>query len=303
MGKDILFFVAILAFIFGAWVVAGGPSRPISFAGPYLYPIAGPGEIAQPYSLGQNPNVSPDESDTLDDLRDQIDNTNDFGEPSPYKDLITITHNTSGALQTDPKKEYIALQVSLRAKDPIDITGWKLQSVSSNTSVVLPQGAEILRSGTVNQLASIKLYPGGGAIITTGHSPIGASFEENMCTGYLDQFQTFYPSLENYCPTSMQEFQEFSNEPNDSTCRAFVQKTNRCSIPQDVPSSVSDSCESFIQKELNYNGCVKNHEEEGDFLTGSWRVYLGKSKELWKKNRETIRLLDRDGKTVDMFAY
>ena len=43
MKNDALFFAGILLIIFVTWVATGGPSRPVSWAGPFLTPL-GPGQ-------------------------------------------------------------------------------------------------------------------------------------------------------------------------------------------------------------------------------------------------------------------
>ena len=56
-------------------------------------------------------------------------------------------------------------------------------------------------------------------------------------------------------------------------------------------------------KYFNYNGCVDAHKNDADFMGNTWRVYLGRSSSMWRTKNELVKLLDKDGKTVDAFSY
>jgi len=51
MKADGLFIFMCLLFLFAAWFVTGGPLRPIATAGPYITPVARPGEESQGYRI------------------------------------------------------------------------------------------------------------------------------------------------------------------------------------------------------------------------------------------------------------
>jgi hypothetical protein len=51
MKADALLVIACLVMIYVAWIVTGGPSRPISKAGPYITPITRSGEQSQGYRV------------------------------------------------------------------------------------------------------------------------------------------------------------------------------------------------------------------------------------------------------------
>lgn len=51
MKADALLVIACLVMIYVAWIVTGGPSRPISKAGPYITPITRSGEESQGYRV------------------------------------------------------------------------------------------------------------------------------------------------------------------------------------------------------------------------------------------------------------
>ena len=57
MKADALFVIACLFMVYLAWVITGGPNRPISKAGPYITPVTRPGEESQGYRV--TPPVNP----------------------------------------------------------------------------------------------------------------------------------------------------------------------------------------------------------------------------------------------------
>ncbi|MBP9817080.1 MAG: hypothetical protein KBD05_03575 [Candidatus Pacebacteria bacterium] len=300
MSSNAVFFLGVLIFIFVLWAITGGPSKPFSFAGPYLKPISGPGQVAEPYDLkAGTSSTSGGSFGSFFDLEAQIDDLSSFGEASEYRGLVSISRNPSGPRNTSAKQEYLSLSVSRRASDPITFSGWKLESASTDTTVTIPQGVEVPHSGKVNTLSTIELSPGDTVIVTSGRSPIGVSFRENICTGYLSEFQEFSPGLEQDCPSAQSEIRDAGG---DDECIQFGYTVPRCSVVSRAPSSLSNSCENILG-DLNYNSCAARHMDEPSFMGDTWRVFLGKSGELWRENHETIRLLDAEGKTVDVLAY
>lgn len=306
MSGNGMLFLGVLIFIFIFWVVTGGPDKPISFSGPYLHPIDGPGQTAEPYSLGRGNNITSGITGSigggLSDLEKQIDDISSFGEASPYRGVVSIGRNPSGPRSTDPKEEYISVSVSRRAANTINVTGWKLESSSSEVVAVIPSGVEVPRSGSVNTVSPVVLSPGQTMVVTSGRSPIGTSFRENICTGYLGEFQSFTPDLDMSCPTASQEFSRRYNDADDDECRSFLWRVPQCSVVSEAPSELSNACENFLES-LNYNSCVAEYRDDADFAGDTWRVFIGSNRELWRENHETIRLVDSEGKTVDVFAY
>ena len=52
MKSDGLFFLGVIAFFFILWFATGGPTRPMSFAGPYITPITDVGTVSSGYGSG-----------------------------------------------------------------------------------------------------------------------------------------------------------------------------------------------------------------------------------------------------------
>lgn len=319
MEHDAWFFLGVFVFIFLIWVVTGGPVHPIAFSGPSLaepgalgggtyltlpsspYKVSGTSDVSLPGSSGSQ-NVS-DSAPSV-SIPPLVGGTT-FGEVSPYRGMVVMNHYVSSAGSSDPKNEYIEIGVAQNASIPVDISGWTLKSDASSNSVMIPRGSETPTSGIVNAAQDIILTAGERAIIISGQSPIGASFRENKCIGYFSTFQQFYPSLPQNCPTPSDELTANygSGYIGDASCIDYVNKLSRCQVVLSPPVTVSGSCQSFLVKYLNYNGCMAAHKNDADFKGSAWRVYLGRTTAMWRTQHEVVKLLDINGKTVDAFSY
>lgn len=228
-----------------------------------------------------------------------------FGSPSPYSGTVTIVHDIFGVRATEPNEEYVQIAVDYKAQSAVDITGWSLESALTGTKVYLPGIASSFVMGTTNAIGSTSLQPGGLAIITTAPSPVGASFRENVCSGYLDQFQEFHPQLGNECPSppSMLPLTEENLRNYGDSCFDVVAQLYSCRFPQNIPDTVTPACRAFLTDALSYNGCVSRNHSSRSFETNRWRMYLGGQSEIWRNSHDAIRLLDAQGKTVDVFVY
>ncbi len=316
MQSDGLFFVGILAFFFILWFVSGGPMKPISFAGPYITPVTNANTVQSGYGAGATTKTSASTGSPLVQIQNiqnsvaqlqrNASTVRAFGQASPYQGQVKVT-SQGNASATDPAKEYVIIRNN--GKEPIDITGWTISSSANALSERIPRGALIPSKGSVNDMSDIMLAPGDQAFVHTGESPLGISFRENMCIGYLGQDQAFYPSLSNSCPSARDEFDRFyvGNEYRDDVCYQRIQSTPLCKTPDDT-GRISSYCLNLIDNYLSYNGCVQNHKLDVRFAGTTWHIYLqhenndGDSVEMWKSSHEAIKLLDKDGKTVDLYT-
>ncbi len=220
---------------------------------------------------------------------------------SVYKDIVDLSFiNRSN----DPKQEYAQIRVNT-AKEPINVTGWRLVSKSSGQSVTIPKGTYLFFTGTQNTEENIYLNSGDVLYLVTGISPNGASFKLNKCSGYLSQFQTFTPSLYTNCPQPRNE--DLSSIPktvNNDACLDYIDYFPTCRIQTEtLPANWSYECTSFIYNKINYPSCVSTHKNDKDFYLKEWRVYLKRSEKIWKDRREEIILYDNNGKIVDTLVY
>lgn len=317
MDQDAWFFVGVFVFIFIIWIAIGGPTRPISFTGPIL---AEPGVLGggsylhlprASFRIGSE-NVSLSGSSSGGNVSGNEETQvpsfvggGIFGTPSPYRNIISMSHYVSGAGSTNPVNESIGLTIAQNAGVPIVISGWSLLSDATGNTALIPKGTEIPISGVVNADQDIALTPGSRAILMSGQSPIGASFRENKCIGYFSNFQKFSPSLPQNCPMPSDELASFygAGYIRDATCIEYVKKLSRCQIALTPPPGSTSACQNFLVKYMNYNGCVETHKNDKDFLGDTWHIYLGRTSSMWRTKNELVKLFDTSGKTVDAFSY
>lgn len=327
LRADFFFFLAILVFIFAAWVATGGPNRPISFAGPFITPISTYGEEQNAYG-GSIWDWTPDSDgswfhwtpitvrtsedsaqqelwktqDTLTDLQKELQDARLFGTPSVYRGKVSLSASRSVLGQTDESLEYVTISVS--GKENVNISGWRLVSTRTRASATIPNGVTLYKTGRVNQTSPIILSPGERAIVSTGRSPVGVSFKENSCIGYLEDPQDYTPRLSGSCPTPLSDFERFYDGANKDyqQCRDTVSRLPRCETPSSR-SGMSSSCYDFVRDHLTYNSCTTFHANDRNFWGNNWRVYLGKSDDLWPERNDTLKLLDANGHTVAIFSY
>jgi hypothetical protein len=223
-----------------------------------------------------------------------------YGEASPFEGQVRVS-SAGGAGATDEDQEYVTIRNA--GNSAVNITGWRVVSGASGKGARIPEGAALPRSGRGSDTAPIVLQPGEEAVIVTGDSPTDVSFKENMCTGYLAKGRQFYPSLGNQCPAPYDEFDRFfsGNELRDDACYTRMLGTASCTTPSDA--GVSRACERLIDDYLTYSGCVEHHQYDSRFQGRTWRIYLERDSELWKASRDSVKLVDRDGKTVDLYTY
>ncbi len=329
MQHEAWFFIGLFVFIFVVWIAIGGPTRGASVDLPTL-PAVGLSSTTTAASTGGSYFALPRAPFTIGDSQVVLAGSSDgsrisaggseavplfsfvpgvtYAPASAYRAVVSLSGYVSSASSTDARSEYVELSVRSDAPSSVDITGWKLVSGASGHSARIPSGTAVPTSGIVNSTADIVLGPGERAIISSGESPVGASFRENKCIGYFGSFQSFTPALPQQCPTAASELTTFYGRPyiHDPSCIDYADTLSSCRVPTRAGSAkLTETCQDFLETYLNYNGCLLHHRNDADFDGHTWRIYLGRDSDepLWRTRHEVVELLDRDGRTVDTFSY
>jgi hypothetical protein len=282
MGNNAFLVAAGLILLFLIWVYTGGPSRPISFAGPYLTPLASPTDESEAYGSTSWWGGKPEET--------------------AYGPIATdgkIRLGGGNVEATKVAEEYLTL--SNIGDSPVNITGWRIVSERSGASATIPRGEKV---PSYSDRADIVLEPGEEAIVTTGESPHRGSFAENICTGYFAQEEKFYPTLSQRCPDPLDELARYYSDSASryDRCADYVQDLPTCTDPRST-SEIRNTCKDFVRERLYYGGCVEGNRKEPDFFTGTWRIYLNQSKQLWRSSGDSLVLIDATGTVVDRYSY
>jgi hypothetical protein len=240
-----------------------------------------------------------------DELSAQAKDPKNFGNPSPYKNQITF--GLQNAQDSSPASEYLTVQASFANTAPVSLAGWSLQSAVSGVRIALPQAATQFVSGVLNNVNSVSLSPGSSAYIVSGPSPVGVSFRESICTGYLAELQTFTPDLSRACPSPSDELALNAQNITQygDACVDYAKSLAQCHFPglDQKPANITDACANFLLNRFSYNGCVYSHKNDTDFYAPSWRLYLASGVNLWRDTHDVVRLLDNQGRTVDVLTY
>jgi len=287
--NDLWWLVFIIVVLWFVWFFTGGPQSERAQGGPFLKPPA-PLDTGETY--GELPSLE----------RSGNDGSQKGGAgTSLFKDEVRIGA-VENATFSNPQTEYIELQAPAGNKGLVYISDWTLKN-SSGKEARIGKAAKLLRAGTANTETPFFLAPGEKAIISTGRSPVGTSFQVNKCSGYLEQFQNFSPPLTGDCPSAATDIYT-SSRGLEQACGNYVATLPRCeAYTGTIPYGLSAACVSYIQTEINYNGCVETHKNDFDFYRPEWRIYLGRTVDLWENAGDLVRLYDHAGDLVDSKAY
>ena len=243
----------------------------------------------------------------------QLDVTNDelWGNPSPWRGTVTI-QNTSTPTATSTQDEYLSIKASLLNTSSIELTGWSLHSIVSNTRIYLPPATLLLKMTGDNDVQPVHLAPGEYAILHSGSSPVkdvATSFHTNSCIGYVSTLNEFTPPLQSDCnnphtilPATPQNITTYGSE-----CIEFLQEADSCkSYTTEMPAHLLPACRDLIARKLTYHSCLSDalaNKGYEIFNNGGWYLYLNHEAEIWRNNYEAIQLLDQNGLVVDVLRY
>lgn len=280
----LLFVVFMLILLWFVWLFTGGPKSERAQGGPFLKPLA-PLDTGETYGEDSFFRRAPAQEKPT----------------SLFAKTVTI-RSAFGAKESDPNKEFVEIEASPWNKSTLVVTGWSLKTPTGKITKI-GNASNVPKQGAINYEASIALEPGDRLVIATGRSPIGVSFRENICSGYLEQFQDFSPPILKSCPSATLDLSK-RNLAGEASCVSFAARIDTCKTPlTGFPGDISNACLYYAQNDLTYNGCVALHQNERFFFTDIWRFYAGENKEIWSNKGGVVRLYDESGSLVDSLVY
>ncbi len=228
---------------------------------------------------------------------------------SPYKDKVSFDTIDHDPQHENPHDEYLTIRASVQNEQAISIKGWSVESYVSRTRIPLPKGVLLYALGRENALVHPVLAPGEFAYIVSGNSPLGDSFHTNSCTGQLATYAPFTPALSQVCPAmgdivpaTVENLRVYGEQ-----CIEYLQSLMPCEIPgKNVPKDLLPLCRALVEKEITYNKCIEREYKRSGFKVfnmGGWYLYLESPAEVWRNKYDVIRLLDADGRVVDVLSY
>lgn len=280
--KDLIFVIIALVVIGFIWLFTGGPTRIPDDAGIFL------GDQREEVSE----RIQPGSGSALDEAG---------AEQRPEReDSVSLT--AAASKQRAPNKEYVTVRASGANKNPVNVTGWRLENGSGN-SVAIERADALPYPSREGAAGDILLAPGDTLYVITGRSPLGYNFRTNLCIGYFQQNTTFVPALPEQCPLLEDEV---SPHAVNDLCLDFIEDVSRCTTPTNndlIERRVEPVCREIVLERTQYGWCVDQHRNDANFRGGAWYVYLGRLDEFWKERRETITLRDGSGSVVDSISY
>lgn len=222
----------------------------------------------------------------------------DVEKPSPFLGEITLGSGTAGSA-IYPSREYITITVERKGSSYLPLSNWSVRNAEGER-FKLGRASYVPLRGEVNEENKIVIVGAGQTlVVSSGASPIGVSFQQNVCSGYLEQFQNFYPAIPQTCP-DISKLTEDASE----VCQAYIEEVPKCTaVIQPLPDYLSGTCKHFIHTKMSYNGCVETYRHAPRFSGSIWRVYLRQESQIWAGEDGTITLLDGKGRIVDKVSY
>lgn len=319
-------FLALVVTVVAVWLLGGGIGKAViaakSMGNPLTYFLQGgplgsdfrlPGQPVVPLGVdvsqytgegGGNGDLAAEYASLAqeyDDLNARVNEARSFGTPSPYASAVSLRVEDPGT-----EGEYVVIEASAGNTDPVIFTGWTIQSAFTRTRVGLPHAASAFSVGAANTISPVALPPGGTIIVSSGVSPVGVSFRENICVGYLGQLQRYTPPFPALCPAPFDTIPPTDENVRrlGSSCFDYLASVPSCTFPGSaMPDTLSPACRATVAERLTYNGCVRSFSSRADFYTNRWRLFLGMQSSLWNPARDAVRLLDAQGRTVATYSY
>lgn len=221
---------------------------------------------------------------------------------APLRGKLTIASVSRGGTG---QSEYLLIQAARENTMQVAITGLEVQSAVTHIGVKVPRAWKLPFPGASGDGEPVTLAPGAAAYLITGRSGNGISFQLNSCTGYFANTQNFSPSVPRECPSPLAE--PLPPPPNQlsDACLDYIATIPSCTVPSSIPLQLQGdgNCQAHVFNKINYDTCVSLHKNEPGFYRGDWRLYLGRDSRLWRERRETIELLDADGKLISSYSY
>ncbi|MFA5084177.1 MAG: hypothetical protein WC475_02235 [Candidatus Paceibacterota bacterium] len=197
----------------------------------------------------------------------------------------------------------IALYTRLKEGETVDITGWKIKS--NKSEIIIPQAIELYDPSGNGANGNIVLKPNNYVDIYDLNSPLNRNLRLNKCVGYLAQIYNFGPISVSYgCPyISSSETKNLSGQ-----CQSYVQSLGSCQTPDQTfynslpGSDEGNACRAFLQN-IGYGSCFRSHQQEKDFLSNTWIVWLEQQNLDLDSQHDYVRLYDTNGSLISEYSY
>lgn len=195
----------------------------------------------------------------------------------------------------------ITLYGRLREGETLDITGWRIKS--NKREIVIPKAVEIYNPDGSTPATDIILKPNNYVELYSLTSPLSRNLRPNKCMGYLTEI---YNSQSFYFPKNCPSFPRSEIRYLSGQCQSYIQSLAPCQTPDinfynTLPGTdEGNACRAFLQN-INYGNCFRNHQNDADFLSDFWLVWL--NEQILNSQHDYLRLYDKEGNLISEYSY
>ncbi len=186
---------------------------------------------------------------------------------------------------------------SYDATGTVDITGWQIKS--RNSGEYIPQAIDVYDPSGLTPPSDILMNPGDTVYLYSSSAPFNLRLNE--CIGYVAHIADFQPALPMNCPsvTDQSEIASFTG-----ACQNYILSLGGCQQPNMASPQIPRTdyaCQDYLQSHFTYKSCFQDHVHDPNFLSNQVWVWTGAN--VVDQYHDTIELLDRNGKLVDLYSY
>ena len=180
----------------------------------------------------------------------------------------------------------------------VDITGWEIKT--NNGGEYIPQAVNVYDYTGLTAPSDIVLTLNANEYVYLYSNSSPVNLRLNECVGYLNVAKQFNPAMPDSCPSIPKaEISNFSGQ-----CQNYINSLYDCQQPNMssiyIPRN-DYACQQFLENNFTYRSCEQEHEDDADFLSNQWRIWMGSSP--LDKYHDNVELLDRNGLIVDSYSY
>lgn len=213
---------------------------------------------------------------------------------SPYFHQVRLSRVSAGYSYNSSGQ--VSLSANFSGSGAVDVTSWTIkanrggQAIGTAVDVYEPAGA--------NPEGDIYLASGDVLNIYIGTYSVGPNLRLNKCIGYLANSFKYAPSLPSDCPG----LDKSGTYGFTGQCQNYISSLGSCDLPSSNPPVPQNDygCLAFLNS-INYRGCFDKHRGDADFLSHEWRMWV--NGRFLDVDHDTVELLDRQGKLVDIYKY
>ncbi len=215
---------------------------------------------------------------------------------SPYFKKITLSGAWAGTYSS--YGEITLASNGLSASDTVNITGWRI--TTNRGGLYVPQAINIYDPSGLTAPGDIILRQNQYVYIYSSSGPFNLRL--NKCIGYIAKSNKFTPPIPPNCPYIDQS--SISKMGFTGACINYISSLPSCTVPDlnNIAIPATDyACRDYLANDLNYKACFNVHQNDADFLSNQWWVWMGSTP--LDPFHDTVNLFDRNGLLVDQYTY